>query len=121
MMITICLGVLVGVVVVAQTLYTSTMENLKQFGTVKAIGGSNLDIYKILAKQAVIAATIGSIAGALMAWALQPAIARLDMKLIIPPQLTIVVFIGAQLLCLAAAIISFRRVAHIDPALVFRA
>jgi putative ABC transport system permease protein len=121
MMITICLGVLVGVVVVAQTLYTSTMENLKQFGTVKAIGGSNLDIYKILAKQAVIAATIGSIAGALMAWALQPAIALLDMKLIIPPQLTIVVFAGAQLLCLAAAIISFRRVARIDPALVFRA
>jgi putative ABC transport system permease protein len=121
MVITICLGVLVGVVVVAQTLYTSTMENLKQFGTVKAIGGSNLDIYKILAKQAVIAATIGSIAGALMAWALQPAIVLLDMKLIIPPHLTIVVFIGAQLLCLAAAIISFRRVARIDPALVFRA
>ncbi|HVR19481.1 MAG TPA: ABC transporter permease, partial [Polyangiaceae bacterium] len=34
---TVFLGCLVGVVVVAQTLYTSTMEHLKEFGTVKAI------------------------------------------------------------------------------------
>ena len=43
MYITVFLGVLVGIVVVAQTLYTSTMEHLKEFGTVKAIGGSNRD------------------------------------------------------------------------------
>ena len=36
---TVFLGCLVGIVVVAQTLYTSTMEHLKEFGTVKAIGG----------------------------------------------------------------------------------
>src|SRR5262249_9637981 len=34
--ITVFLGCLVGIVVVAQTLYTSTMEHLKEFGTVKA-------------------------------------------------------------------------------------
>src|SRR5207253_1664912 len=50
--ITVFLGCLVGVVVVAQTLYTSTMEHLKEFGTVKAIGGTNRDIYAILARQA---------------------------------------------------------------------
>ena len=48
MYLTVFLGCLVGVVVVAQTLYTSTMEHLKEFGTVKAIGGGNLDIYRIL-------------------------------------------------------------------------
>ncbi len=41
MYLTVFLGCLVGVVVVAQTLYTSTMEHLKEFGTVKAIGGGN--------------------------------------------------------------------------------
>ncbi|MBK7974321.1 MAG: ATP-binding cassette domain-containing protein [Deltaproteobacteria bacterium] len=62
--VTVFLGCLVGVVVVAQTLYTSTMEHLKEFGTVKAIGGSNADIYRILAVQAVIAACAGFLLGA---------------------------------------------------------
>jgi len=117
---TIFLGCLVGIVVVAQTLYTSTMEHLKEFGTVKAIGGSNLDIYKILGKQAVIAAFFGFLLGGAMAWALRPAMASIDLKLIIAPSLAVTVGVGTLLLCLAAAMISFRKVASIDPALVFR-
>ena len=50
--ITVFLGILVGIVVVAQTLYTSAVEHVKEFGTVKAIGGSNWDIYRILGEQA---------------------------------------------------------------------
>jgi len=120
MYITVFLGCLVGVVVVAQTLYTSTMEHIKEFGTVKAIGGGNLDIYRILGKQASIAAVAGFILGALMAFALRPAIAKIDLKLIIPPVFAGTVFVGAIAMCLAAALISFRKVASIDPALVFR-
>ena len=52
------LGAKVGIVVVAQTLYTSTMEHLKEFGTVKAIGGGNSDIYGILIRQATISALV---------------------------------------------------------------
>jgi putative ABC transport system permease protein len=117
---TILLGCLVGVVVVAQTLYTSTMEHLKEFGTVKAIGGSNLDIYRILGKQAAIAALIGFVLGAVPAYLLRPLLAKVDLKLIITPDFAAVVFAGTLALCLAAAIISFRKVAGIDPALVFR-
>jgi putative ABC transport system permease protein len=117
---TVLLGCLVGVVVVAQTLYTSTMEHLKEFGTVKAIGGSNLDIYRILGKQATIAAVIGFVLGAIPAYLLRPLIAKADLKLIITPQFAAVVFAGTIVLCLAAAVLSFRKVAAIDPALVFR-
>ena len=56
MYMTVFLGCLVGVVVVAQTLYTSTMEHFKEFATVKAIGGGNADIYRIIAEQATISA-----------------------------------------------------------------
>lgn len=120
MYITVFLGCLVGIVVVAQTLYTSTMEHIREFGTVKAIGGGNHEIYAILAKQATIAAIAGFGLGALQAFALAPIMSRIDLKLIIPTQLYISVFIGAVLLCLGAALISFRKVASIDPALVFR-
>ena len=120
MYITVFLGCLVGVVVVAQTLYASTMEHIKEFGTVKAIGGGNFDIYRILGKQASIAAVAGFVLGALMAFAMRPAIAKIDLKLIIPPVFAATVFVGAIVMCLASAVISFRKVASIDPALVFR-
>lgn len=120
MYITVFLGCLVGIVVVAQTLYTSTMEHIREFGTVKAIGGGNGDIYRILGKQAMIAAIAGFALGALQAFALRPVMAKIDLKLIIPMELYVLVLIGAIALCLSAAVISFRKVASIDPALVFR-
>jgi putative ABC transport system permease protein len=120
MYITVFLGCLVGIVVVAQTLYTSTMEHIREFGTVKAIGGGNGDIYAILGKQALIAAVTGFALGAVMAYAMQPLIHKIDLKLVIPNSLSVAVFLGAIVLCLAAAMVSFRKVASIDPALVFR-
>lgn len=120
LLVTVFLGCLVGVVVVAQTLYASTMEHLKEFGTVKAIGGSNRTIYTILGKQATIAAAFGFLLGGAMAWALRPAMAKIDLKLIIFPSFAAWVALGTLVLCLAAAMVSFRKVAKIDPALVFR-
>ncbi len=120
MYLTVFLGCLVGVVVVTQTLYTSTMEHIKEFGTVKAIGGSNADIYRILGAQAVIAAVIGFLAGRLMAAVLAPAMASIRLKLMISNEFAAIVFVGTLVLCLVAALVSFRKVAKIDPALVFR-
>jgi putative ABC transport system permease protein len=118
--VTVFLGVLVGIVVVAQTLYTSAVEHVKEFGTVKAIGGSDWDIYRILAEQAVIAAVVGFALGAALSYALRPVMAKLYLNVLVSPQFALAVFAGTVLMCLGAAIFSFRRVAGIDPALVFR-
>lgn len=120
MYVTVFLGCLVGVVVVAQTLYTSTMEHLKEFATVKAIGGTDREIYGILAKQASISAIVGFAAGGVMALVMGPLMARIDLRLVISPQLITGVFVGTVLLCVAAAALSFRQVARLDPATVFR-
>ena len=117
---TVFLGCLVGLVVVAQTLYTSTMEHLREFGTVKAIGGSNADIYAILARQATLSALLGFAVGTAMAFSLRPLVAGLDLKLIMPLPFILSVGVGTVLMCLAAAMLSFRKVASIDPGLVFR-
>ena len=121
MMMTVFLGCVVGVVVVAQTLYTSTMEHIKEFATVKAIGGTNRDIYAILGKQAAIAAVAGFALGAVLAYGLRPVMAGIDLKLIIAPQTAAYVFVGTLVLCVGAAALSFRKVARLDPAIVFRA
>jgi putative ABC transport system permease protein len=107
-------------VIVAQTLYTSTMEHLREFGTVKAIGGSNFDIYRILGKQALIAAVLGFCFGYLPARLIEPAVAKSGLKLILLPELTLSVFVGTLVLCLCSALLSFKKVASIDPGLVFR-
>lgn len=117
---TVFLGCLVGLVVVAQTLYASTLEHLKEFGTVKAIGGSNADIYRILIRQAAIAAVHGFVFGTAMAFALVPLAAKVGLKLILPLPFVAAVGLGTLLMCLGAALLSFRKVAGIDPGLVFR-
>ena len=117
---TVALGALVGVVIVGQTLYASTTEHLTDFGTVKALGGGNMTVYGIIAEQATYAATLGYGLALAMAFGLQPALARLDMKMIVSPTLTALVYVGTQALCLGAASLSFRKVASLDPAMVFR-
>ena len=118
--ITVFLGILVGIVVVAQTLYTSAVEHVKEFGTVKAIGGSNWDIYRILGEQALIAAVVGFALGGVFSLAMRPLMAKLYLNVLVSPQFAAAVFVGTVLMCLGAAMLSFRRVAGIDPALVFR-
>lgn len=120
MYITLLLGALVGVAIVAQTLYAATLEHLREFGTVKAIGGANRDIYRILAEQAVLVAVAGFALGEVPAWALPPVLHRVGLKLLVPAGVHAAAAAGAVVLCLSAAMISFHKVARLDPALVFR-
>jgi putative ABC transport system permease protein len=117
---TILLGCMVAIIIVAQTLYSSTMEHLKEFGTIKAIGAGNGHIYGILARQATIAAVCGAVVGGGLTFALQPVMAKLDLKLLIVPGFWLATFVGTLVFSLAAAMISFRQVAKLDPAMVFR-
>ncbi len=117
---TVALGALVGVVIVAQTLYASTTEHLTEFGTVKALGGSNLTVYGIIAEQASYAAALGYGIAAAVTSSLAPALARFDMKMTVSPVAAALVFVGTQVLCLGAAFLSFRKVASLDPSMIFR-
>jgi putative ABC transport system permease protein len=117
---TVSLGCLVGVVVVAQTLYTSTTEHLTEFATLKAIGGRDRDIYGVIAEQAVIAACLGYLAGSAVTLVLVPVLDRFDMPLTVTPGHAAWVFLGTLALCLAASAWSFRKIATLDPAIVFR-
>ena len=93
------------------------IEHLKEFATVKAIGGRNSDIYAIIGKQAAIAAVAGFALGAAMAYALRPAMEAVDLKLDVTPRFAASVFVGTLALCLGASAISCRKVATLDPAI----
>ena len=56
----------------------------------------------------------------LLSLAMRPLMAKLYLNVLITPAFATTVFVGTLLMCLGAAMLSFRRVASIDPALVFR-
>ena len=120
MFLTVSLGCLVGVIVVAQTLYTSTTEHLAEFATVKAIGGRDRDIYGVIVEQASIAACLGYLVGTTATLSMVPLLARIDMPLVVLPDLAAFLFLGTLGFCLIASAWSFRRIAALDPAIVFR-
>src|SRR4030067_3408998 len=62
-LITISISFFVGMLIVGQTIYNSTMEYLKEFGTLKAIGATNFNIYQIIFSEALITASMGYLVG----------------------------------------------------------
>jgi len=59
------LGLLVGLAVVAQTLYASVTERIKEFGTLKAMGANDSCVSRFLLAQALGNAMLGSVLGLL--------------------------------------------------------
>ena len=57
--ITVALGFIVGCAIAGQTFYTFTLENLNQFGSLKAMGVSNLRIIGMVLTQAFAVGLIG--------------------------------------------------------------
>ena len=57
------LGLVVGFVVVAQTIYATTVDHLKEFGTLKAMGAPNSYVYKVIISQAAMSAVMGYVLG----------------------------------------------------------
>jgi putative ABC transport system permease protein len=118
--VTVSLGALVGVVIVAQMLYASTADHLAEFGTIKALGGRDLDVCGLIGEHSMFAALAGFALGLALTLALGPTLDRLDMRMTVTPAIFATVFVGTQVLCLSASVISFRKVQSLDPAIVFR-
>src|SRR6185369_11588578 len=64
-------SLVVGAVVVGQTLFSITKEHLKELATLKALGASRAELSAFVAWQASVLAVLGGSAGAAMAWALR--------------------------------------------------
>ena len=115
-------GLFVAVTIVSLTTYTATMERIPEYGTLKAIGASKRDIYKILIEQAFWPATIGFIAGLALSLVATLVITSVTiMPIEITVWLAIAVYGLTVMLSVLGSLLSIRKVNKIDPAIVFRA
>ncbi|HEY1732254.1 MAG TPA: ABC transporter permease [Terriglobales bacterium] len=114
------LGLMVGFVVVAQTIYATTMDHLKEFGTLKAMGAPKSYVRKVILLQALIAAVIGYSLGMLISGLAvrfgQPAGAPIVMN----GWMALGALVITLTMCAAASLISINKVTRLDPATVFK-
>jgi putative ABC transport system permease protein len=120
--ITIGIALIVGAVVAGQTFYIFTIENLKQFGALKAIGVTNKSIVGMILLQALTVAAIGysmgsGIAGVFFSITLHNDPTR---GLILLWQNMAGVAIAIFFVVFCASLLSVRRVLRLEPAVVFR-
>jgi putative ABC transport system permease protein len=114
------LGLIVGVVVVAQTIYSATMDHLKEFGTLKAMGASNGYIYRVIIKQAVVSAIIGYVVGISVALVAVYISQQGQTTIVLPMPVVVALFAMTLLMCIGASLISINKVTRLDPAMVFK-
>lgn len=118
----IAISFLVGVAIVALTIFSITTEQLRDFGVIKAIGGTNGQVYRVVMRQALMLGVAGYILGAIIAYGVQFIIReRLgDVNVQISPTLLAFAFLLTLGMSIFASIVSVRRIANVDPAIVFR-
>jgi len=117
---TAILAVLIGGAIVGQTIYASTMEHLRDFGTLKAMGAQNSDINLVILTQAAVSAALGFAIGVAVTFASRGGIESAGVSMQLPLILFVAVFAIMMATCLAAAYISVRKVRMLDPVMVFR-
>jgi putative ABC transport system permease protein len=113
------LGFIVGTVIVAQTLYSSTKDHLDEFATLRAIGSSGAYIYRVIIWQALLSAIIGFFGAAAISSIVVWMTAESALPVVIGPAMTFALFLLTVAMCVASAIAAIVKVMRIDPAMVF--
>ena len=113
------LGVIVGTVIVAQTLYSSTKDHLNEFATLRAMGSSNRYIYNVIIYQALINAVIGFLVAYGIGAVVVEATAKSALPIVITTWLVIALAALTLVMCVTSALGAIFRVVRIDPATVF--
>lgn len=113
-------GVIVGMVVVSQILYSSVSEHIKEFGTLKAIGASDKLLYGVIVEQSLWMAVLGYIPGMLLCLGLSTVVASQGIIILITPGAAAAVFGIIVVMCVSSGFLAIRKVTRIDPAMVFK-
>jgi putative ABC transport system permease protein len=115
------LAFLIGLVVVSQTIYANTMENIEEYATLKALGASQAFVARIVLSQALICGVLGSILGLLAAIPSIGYAKSLIPWIYAPWWLPAIMVVPSLIMCSLASIASVRSALTVEPGRVFRA
>jgi putative ABC transport system permease protein len=114
------LGLLVGMAVVAQTLFATVTERIKEFGTLKAMGADDGCIGRFLTAQALGNAGLGSTIGLLGSVLISRAASSARAPVVLTGTVAVVSVVLMVVVCIVASWLPYWRIRQIDPASVLR-
>ncbi len=118
--IAVMLGFFIGTAIAGQTFYNFTLENLRYFGTLKAMGTTNAVLLRMIILQALVVGAQGfglGIGGAALFGYLMRG-TQLAFRLV--PEILILAGGAIALIVIFSALISIRKVMKLEPAIVFK-
>jgi putative ABC transport system permease protein len=113
------LGLIVGTVIVAQTLYSSTKDHLPEFATLRALGSSSGYIHKVILMQAGLSAALGYALGMAIALTIVFLTEHSALPITMTPGLAGLLLALTFVMCAISALSAIGKVMRIDPAMVF--
>jgi putative ABC transport system permease protein len=114
------LGLIVGIAVVAQTIYATTMDHIREYGTLKAMGAPNRYVLGVIMQQAAIAAVLGYAIGMAVSVFVVHGASKGGANILLSWQTAIGLFFLTLGMCASAAVVSVKKILSLDPATVFK-
>ncbi|MCF6159623.1 MAG: FtsX-like permease family protein [wastewater metagenome] len=118
--ITVVLGFIVGIAIAGQTFHNFTLDNIRYFGTLKAMGASDGTLIRMILLQASVVGSIGYGVGVGIASFLGLVSGNTELAFQLPWQLLLFSAIAVMVICAASAVVSMRKVIKLEPAIVFK-
>lgn len=120
--ITVALGFVVGTAIAAQTFYLFTIENIKQYGALKAMGAGNWSLMSMILLQALLVSFIGfslGIGGA-TCFGMYSNAAGSKLAFYMPAEVFIGTGLAVGAISVLSSLLSMQRVMVVEPAVVFQ-
>jgi len=116
------IGFVVGLAIVALTVYIATLARRREYGVLKAFGARNRVLYRIVLAQAALSVALGFVIGLAFTGLVGFLVTRTDLNLELAITAASLIKVGLFAIVIAglAAILPIRQVAKLDPAIVFR-
>lgn len=118
--ISVTLGFFVGIAIAGQTFYQFTLENLKHFGALKAMGATDRQLLNMIFLQAGLVGAIGYGIGVGVACFFGFMTRNSELSFLLPWWLLIGTAAAVMIICLSASALSLLKVLRLEPAIVFK-
>jgi len=112
------LGVIVGMAIEAQTLYSATLDHINEFAVLRMLGSSSSYLYRIILMQAVLISLAGFALGMISVLLVARLSQHTALPMVVPPPLILATLVGSLVVGVVSAIAAVVKVLRIDPATI---
>jgi putative ABC transport system permease protein len=116
----IIFALIAGFFIIGLTMYSSALDRLKDYGTLKAIGAGNKYISQLILTQALLFSVVGFLIGFLLLEGFRRGVAESGLIFAFTPLMLLAMFVIISLISLSGASFALSRIRSVEPASVFR-